>query len=389
MSAPELKARAAAAIEGAFDELVALSEEIHETPELAFEEVKASAAVARRMSDWGFSGGADVAGLPTAVRAQVGDGALTVAFCAEYDALPDIGHACGHNLIAAASVGAARGLAEVADALDLTCLLLGTPAEESGGGKIEMLKAGVFDGVHAALMAHPAPMAFDIPGVRTSAVVQWEITYTGRTSHAAIAPQLGINAADAATLAQVAIGLLRQHIPSDHLLHGIVRSAGAAPNVVPGDSSLEYYLRAPILDKLAELEPRVRACFLAGAQATGAQCAIAPVSDPYADMVSDAELVELFAANATELGRNVVAFKERGRGSTDMGNVSQLLPSIQPMFGLDVADAMLHQPEFTAAALTDSAHQAMRDMAVALAHTAIDAAAGRSRDRLMAGSRRP
>lgn len=223
-------------------DLVELSHSIHAEPELAFAEHRSCAKTQALVAERGFEVTAGVAGLDTAFRAVFGSGSLVVGICAEYDALPGIGHACGHNIIAASAVGTALALAEVADQLDLTVVLLGTPAEEAGGGKALMLDAGVFDDVAATVMLHPGPI--DIARARSLALSQVAVEYLGREAHAAVAPYLGLNAADAITVSQVAIGLLRQQLAPGQMVHGIVTDGGQATNVIPARTEMHYTMRA-------------------------------------------------------------------------------------------------------------------------------------------------
>src|SRR5262245_458131 len=233
-SGTDAKARAREAVDANADALIGLSHRIHGHPELKFEEVESSAWTAGVLADRGFTVEYGICDLPTAFSSRVGDGPLHIAVCAEYDALPGIGHACGHNIIAATAVGAALALAPLVDDLNLTVSIIGTPAEEGGGGKVFMLERGAFAGVHAAMMVHPAPFEDLTP--RCSAVAHFGVEYTGRASHASAAPELGINAADAMTVAQVAIGLLRQHLRPGDQVHGIVTRGGDVPNVVPAQA---------------------------------------------------------------------------------------------------------------------------------------------------------
>jgi metal-dependent amidase/aminoacylase/carboxypeptidase family protein len=223
------------------------------------------------------------------------------------------------------------------------------------------------------MMVHPSPQEAD--AFATLAVSQYDLHFHGRTAHASMAPHLGVNAADAITVAQVAIGLLRQHLQRGDQVHGIVTRGGEAANVVPGDASARYFVRAPTLERLAEVEPRILACFEAGAVATGAELVIEALGPPYSEFLTDRELADLYAANATALGRTFPAKPPSGPGgSTDMANVSLLLPTIHPMLGLDSLPAVNHQPEFAAFCVTPVADQAVLDGARAMAWTAIDAA---------------
>ena len=311
--------------------------------------------------------------LPTALSATAGSGDFVVAICAEYDALPGIGHACGHNVIASAAVGAALALAPLADDLGITVRLLGTPAEEGGGGKVLMMERGGFDGVNAALMVHPAPGELD--RMPCLAVEHYDVVYRGKEAHASAFPERGINAADALTVAQVAIGLLRQHAEEKDQVHGIVTVGGAAPNIVPALTRAKYYVRARDLARLEKWSPRVKACFEAGAVATGASLEIVPQGPAYSEFHTDEEMAARYVANAESLGRRFPAPGGRTMsGSTDMGNVSLAIPSIHPMLGLDCLPAVNHQPEFTAAAASPEADRAVTDGATAMAWTVCDLA---------------
>lgn len=354
-------------------ELVALAGRIHAHPEVAWEEHRAAAWVAGSLDDAGFTATTGAFGLETAVYATAGSGSRRVALVAEYDALPGLGHACGHNLIAASSVGAALALARVADDLDLTVELYGTPAEEGGGGKVEMLDRGAFEGVDLAMMAHPAPV--DVAEARPFAVTHSHIAYDGVSAHAGAYPDQGVNANDAFVVAQVAIGLLRQQLPQGTRVHGIQTVGGAAPNAIPDRTEGRWYVRAETLAELLDVEERVRRCFEAGALASGATLTITPESQPYSEFRTAEAVLDAYVANATALGRRFTggaAAARMNRASTDMGNVSQRVPSIHPYIGLEARGASNHQPEFAAACVGPSAEQLVIDAATALAWTAVD-----------------
>lgn len=375
------------ALATATDQVVALSHSIHAEPELAFEEHRSVAKILDTLRVHDFEVETAVAGMDTAFTASFGSGDLVIGICAEYDALPEIGHACGHNIIAASAVGAALALAPVADALGITVRVLGTPAEETGGGKVLMLERGVFDGIGAALMVHPGP--FDIVGATSLALSDLAVKFTGRAAHASAAPEWGINAGDAVTISQVALGLLRQHLAPGQQFHGIVSDGGAAPNIVPGHAELLYYLRANTTESLEALTAKAFACFEAGALATGCTHDIRTVSPTYAALTPDSWLVAAFRQEIEALGRSPLAPDLEGfrpLGSTDMGNVTNVLPGIHPVVGLDAGGAVTHQPEFAAACVTESADRALRDGAIGLARTAARAAADPStRARLLDG----
>ncbi len=359
------------AVEGRRGDLLELSHAIHAEPELAFAEHRSCAKTKALVAERGFeiSG---VAELDTAFRAVFGSGPLVVGICAEYDALPGIGHACGHNIIAASAVGTALALAEVADILGLTVVLLGTPAEELGGGKALMLDAGAFDDIAATVMLHPGPI--DIAAARSLALSEVTVGYTGRESHAAVAPYLGINAADAVTVTQVAIGLLRQQLAPGQMVHGIVTDGGQASNVIPAHAELRYTMRATHSESLRELESRMAGCFAAGAVATGCEHVVTETAPAYAELTPDPWLAETIRAEMVRLGREPVPAELEPTlplGSTDMGNVTQVMPGIHPIVGIDAGGASIHQPEFTAAAVSASADVAVVEGAIMLARTVV------------------
>ncbi|QLY32026.1 M20 family metallopeptidase [Nocardia huaxiensis] len=381
---PTVLTAADSAIAAGRDQLIALSHAIHAEPELAFEEFRSVEKTIEPLREHGFRIDKGIADLPTAFSAEYGSGDLVVGLFAEYDALPEIGHACGHNIIAAATVGAALGLAAVADACGLTVKVFGTPAEESGGGKVLMLDRGVFDDLAMALMVHPGPE--DIAGARSLALADLSVTFQGRESHASAAPEYGRNALDAVTVAQVALGLLRQHLLPGQQLHGIVGSGGVAPNIVPGHAELLYYLRAGDSATLDDLMQRASACFEAGALATGCTHDIRKLAPTYTELTPDSALLSAYREQILELGRAPIAPEleaARPLGSTDMGNVTNVIAGIHPVIGIDAGGAVTHQPAFAAAAVNASADRAVLDGATALARTAITIAGDQfHRDRL-------
>src|SRR2546430_10202760 len=317
--AADTKAAARAAFERVEGELVALSHRIHAHPEIKWEEERACAWLAEALDGSGFTVGSGLCALPTACQATVGSGPLHVVVCAEYDALPGIGHACGHNIIAATAVGAGVALAEVADDLGLTVRVMGTPAEEGGGGKILLLQGGAFDGAHLAMMTHPTPI--DIAEWPIIAAQQFRIRYSGKEAHASAYPELGRNAADALTVAGVAIGLLRQHIHAGDRVHGIVTHGGDAPNVVPAHTEAEYIIRGATVADFEVMRERVMRCFEAGALATGATLDVMARHEPYAEVHHDPDMAAAYHRAATALGRvlpDLGQSNRRAAGSTDM-----------------------------------------------------------------------
>jgi amidohydrolase len=364
-----------------------LSHRIHANPELGFEEEKACGWLADALDKAGFTVERGICDLPTAFSARSGKGPLHVAICAEYDCLPGIGHACGHNMIAAMAIGAGIAAAKVADDAGLTVHVFGTPAEEVGNasGKVLMLERGAFQGIHAAMMVHPAPV--EMIEAHLIAASMFDVEYTGKEAHASAFPEMGINAADALTVAQVSIGLLRQHLRQTDRIHGFTTHGGEAPNVIPAHTSAKYIVRAENLEELRDVRAKVYRCFEAGEVATGAKLKIIGGDKPYADVRYDHEIGAIYKKNAEALGRafpSLSPMMARLAASTDMGNVSQAIPSIHPMIGISSLPAANHQPEFTAHCITETADRAVLDGSMAMAWTAIElASTAAMRSRLM------
>lgn len=357
--------------------ILSLSHRIHENPELGFEEEKACAWLSEELDAAGFDVKRGIFDLPTAFVARAGHGPLHIVICAEYDSLPEIGHACGHNMIAAMAAGAGIAAAHVANDVGLTVTVIGTPAEEVGNasGKVLLLERGAFSGMHAAMMVHPAPV--EMLEAHLIAASMFDVHYTGKEAHASAFPEMGINAADALTVAQTSIGLLRQHLRQTDRVHGIVTHGGGAPNVVPAHTSARYLVRGENLAELEDVRTKVYRCFEAGAVATGCKLDIRGGDKPYADVRYDHEISLIYKRNAEVIGRK---FSELGpamsrlAASTDMGNVSYAIPSIHPMIGINSLPAANHQPEFTAHCATEEADKAVIDGALAMAWTTIEIA---------------
>lgn len=366
---------ARSAIESSREQLIALSHFIHEHPETNYEEFLSAAAVADAVEKAGFNVERQAGGIETAFKATSGNGSLHVVLCAEYDALPDVGHACGHNIIAASSVGAAIGLASVADQLDLRVTLLGTPAEEGGGGKIDLIRAGYFKDEHVAMMIHPWPT--ERLAATCLAVDAITVTYTGKEAHASAAPWEGVNALDALNIAQVAIGFMRQQLRPGDQVHGHVLGSGSAANIIPSTASADFMIRSLSNESLDALRARVIACFEAGALATGANLTITNKFQRFSQMVSHQGVLGHYRKAAESLGRSFT-LDDQGVAlptiSTDMANVSLELPSIHPLLMIPTHGAVNHQPEFTAACKTPEADNAVLEGAIALAWTAIGVA---------------
>jgi amidohydrolase len=368
------KEHADAAFAAAEAELRDISRWMYENPELGYREFDSSARLASVLGHRGFDVTYPAYGMETAFEATIGSSGPRVVICAEYDALPEVGHACGHNIIATSSLGAGAALADLADELGIRVTVLGTPAEEGGGGKLDLIEAGAFDDAAASMLIHPSPHNLADP--KLLAAQGFTVTFHGKTAHAAATPHMGINALDAFVQAYNNISTLRQQIlPSDRV-HGVIEEGGAAPNVIPEKTVSHWIVRAATAERFTELRARVLACFEAAATATGCTVEIEYEGEPYTDLVSHPVLVAIFTANSVALGREMPTVAECGietSASSDMGNVSHVLPSIHPSIAIET-DAVNHQPEFAAATVTPSGEKALRDGALAMAHSIIDMA---------------
>ena len=367
-----LKEHACNLIDQNAETLVSVSHDIHDHPEQNYEEVFASELLTRTANGLGVPVELGAFDCATGFSGDVGSGP-TVCIMSEYDALPDIGHGCGHNIIAAAGLGAAIALAAIAKDSGGRIRYMGTPAEEGGGGKILMARNGALSGVDLAMMVHPADA--DLATIDAIALQQLLVEYTGQESHAAAAPHLGRNALDAAVLGYMAVATLRQHILPTERIHGIFLKSGEKPNIVPREASTEWYVRSDNVTSLAALKPRVLASLESGAHACGCSVTHEWVGDAYADMVTNNTMGAMYAHNASRLGRTVTDPRDGGHrvvGSTDMGNVSHLVPSIHPMIASAPVGTSIHTKQFAQFARSPLADKAVLDGAKAMAMTAID-----------------
>ncbi|WP_331749525.1 MULTISPECIES: amidohydrolase [unclassified Streptomyces] len=358
------------------DRVLKLARALHARPETAFQETGSAAAITELLAEGGFTVERGTGGLPTAFTATAGSGELTVALCVEYDALPEVGHACGHNLIAGASVAAALALAPYADELGITLKAIGTPAEEHGGGKALLLDAGAFDGVGLALMVHPVQdgVGYNPAGSTAQAVGRYRAVFRGSAAHAAAAPHQGVNAADAATLSQVAVGLLRQQLPGDQRVALFVSEGGVATNIIPERAVVDFECRAFTLPEYETLLGRVRRCFEGAALATGTELTVEATEPLYEPLVQDDVLAGFWTSAMAAFGRDVTSGGRLAGGSTDMGNVSQVIPSLHPWLSIPGVDVPIHSHAFAAVADTSVAYDMMFEAARALAWTVVDAA---------------
>ncbi len=368
----EANTKAQQAVDAVALELMRISKEIHDHPELAYKEFHAYAQLVPFVRAQGFEVTEHAYGMETAFRGEWGHGPTTIAICAEYDALPEIGHACGHNLIATAGVGAAVALVKALDPADARIVILGTPAEELWGGKIRMVDGGCFDDIDVAMMAHPGPV--DLHDAPMFGVAHVDVEYRGKAVHASVFPEQGINALDAVVTAYQAVAQLRQHMRRDARIHGIIVHGGGAANIVPDYTKAIFYVRALKPWYLEELKKRVLHCFEAGALATGCEMTVDWHADgEFAPMKSNRIMAEAYRRNAESLGRTFFEMKDVTTGSSDMGNVSQVVPSIHPTFGVGTP-TLTHSAEFTAVSATEAAHENMLSVAKALAMTGVELA---------------
>jgi len=349
-----------------------VGKELFEHPELKYEEVRASRRLAAELEAAGFDVELGVAGIETAIRAvhpAASDGP-TVAILGEYDALPEIGHACGHNLIAAGALGAAVAVGSIKPGLPGTLVFFGTPAEEGGGGKVRMIEAGLFEGVDAAMMFHPS--SYTTIGRGSLAITEVKIEFRGKPAHASGCPEKGINALDAVIQTFNGINALRQHIKDGARIHGIISHGGVKPNIVPEYAAAEFYVRAPENDYRDELLQKLRRCAEGAALATGARLEYGLVGHAYRAMKPNKVLGERFLKHLVAAGIPYNPPKDNSMGSTDMGDVSQVVPGIHPYVQICEEDVAGHSREFTTASGSERGYRAMLAAAKALARTAVD-----------------
>jgi amidohydrolase len=367
----KLKLEVKQSVESHKQQLIQLSLNIHDNPELGFKEEKAAAWLTSYLEDNEFHVERGIAGLPTAFRATYGQESPRIALLAEYDALPKVGHGCGHNIIGVSAVGAGVASKHAVDQLGGSIVVMGTPGEEVLGGKIDMVKAGAFTEIDVAMIVHPDTR--NMPTQEALAASTLEVEFFGRPAHAAGQPHKGINALDAMVLAFTSINSLRQHIRGDARIHGIITDGGEAPNIVPAHSAATFLVRALDDDYLTELKDRVLNCFMGASMASGARLEYRWKNRTYAPMKNNMTLAGLFKQNLESLGRNVEEFDRRfGLGSTDMGNVSQVVPSIHPTIAIAPHEVLLHSPEFATATISEAGHDGLLDAAKAMAMTVVD-----------------
>lgn len=360
-----------AEIDSRRQELSELSLKIHSNPELGFQEYKAAQWLTGYLEENGFSLERGICELPTAFQGRYGEGKPAIAILAEYDALPELGHGCGHNIIGTCAAGAGVASRQAIDHYGGSILVIGTPAEELYGGKILMAERGAFADIDMAMIVHPT--AYNTATVRTLACQTLEVEFFGKEAHAAARPEEGINALEAMLQSFAAINSLRQHIRDKARVHGIITDGGEAANVVPAHSAGNFIVRAEDDVYLDELKQKVINCFTGAAIASGARLEYKWGEGRYAAMLNNIALAQLFCDNMQSLGRkSLLADPEQSFGSTDMGNVSRLAPSIHASVAIASKDVLGHSPRFAVAAASEAGVQGLLDAAKALAMTVVD-----------------
>jgi amidohydrolase len=356
-------------------QLTEVSDWMYENPELGFNEFKTSEYLVKFIESFDGEVAYPTGGLDTAFEITYGSkGPLTV-LCVEYDALPEIGHACGHNIIATASIGAGLAIKDLVEDLGIRVKLLGTPAEEGGGGKIILLENGNFEDASCSMMIHPGYE--DVVNPTFTTIQQYKVEFFGKDAHAAGAPEEGVNALDAQIQLFVNASTYRQQMVSTNRMHGVITNGGFKPNIIPSYTSSEWYLRALNEGDLLKIESDFKNFVNAAAMATKCGVKIESPDYRYTEIDNNKVMYELYKENSTAVNRQMILQSQAARpglGSTDMGNVSLEMPSIHPMLSIDSGDAVNHQPEYAAATLTPGGHKAIYDGAYAMGATIIDLA---------------
>lgn len=366
----ELKQVVTSRIDAIADTLCDVSRRIHANPETAFGEHAAAEVLTGSATALGLSTVVGAYGLDTAFAVEFGAGPTTVALMSEYDALPELGHACGHNVIAAIGLGAALGLSMVGDRLPGVVRYLGTPAEEAGCGKELLARAGAFDGVDAAMMVHAA--SWDLKAVHSICLSQLDVTFHGVASHSGLTPEHGRNALDAAVLAHQAVGMLSKHLARGERVNGVITQGGETPSVIPAKASARYFLRAETAAALEALKTRVQGCVVGGAVAAGCTADVEWSQADYLNMRINTPLADAYESNAVTLGRSFTPYEAFPPAVTDAGNVSHRVPVLHSTIACAPGTVMIHEPDFVFWALSPEADRAVTDGAKALAMTALD-----------------
>ncbi len=352
-------------------ELRRLSDAIWSKPELAYHETFACAEQVKLLREYGFEVTTPYCGIETSYRAEFGTGEPVFAIAAEYDALPDVDHGCGHNLIAAAAMGAAYAVKKVMEEQKIPgrLVIFGTPAEEGGGGKVKMMKHNCLDGIDAVMMVHPSHRT--VPDTGSNAIRRFSVEFTGKSAHAAGSPELGLNALDAVVLFFSGINAWRQQIPEAARIHGIITSGGDAPNIIPSRSSCRIYLRSRDEEWIEKMERRFRDIVRGAELMTGTTAEVKEYSVPYKSRKPNPEMNAEYISACGILGMNPEYPDVTGRGSSDFGDFSQAAPGIHPYFAVSHRKIAGHSLEFNEAARSDFGFEQMKKAAAAMASVAL------------------
>jgi amidohydrolase len=360
-------------LDNIYQSLCDVSDWMYENPELGFEEFETSKYLVNYIESKTSKVSYPVHGLDTAFEITYGTKGPLVVICVEYDALPEVGHACGHNIIATASIGAGIALHNLAEELGIRVKVLGTPAEEGGGGKIILLDKGAYEDASCSMMIHPS--VEDVVDPTFTTIQQYKVEYFGKDAHAAGAPDQGINALDAQIQLFVNASTYRQQMVQSNRMHGVIKDGGYKPNIIPSYTSSEWYLRSLNKEGLDELENHFMNFVNAAALSTRCEVKVTIPDYRYEEIDNNKILCDLYFENSKDIGREMIYQKDSvrpGLGSTDMGNISQAFPSIHPMLSIGDGSSVNHQPEFAAETITESGHKAIYDGAYAMGATIID-----------------
>jgi amidohydrolase len=349
-----------------------ISDDLYHHPELGDQEFESMKKLVTFLEEHNFTVETGVVERPTAFKAIYDSKkeGPTIAYLSEYDALPGVGHGCGHNLIGTMSAGAGVLLSKVVNEIGGRVVVLGTPAEETNGGKVPMAEQGIFDDVDAAMILHPAGESYESGDSLAMDAIQFD--FRGRTSHAAASPEKGINALDGVIQLFNGVNALREHLTSDVRIHGIITEGGVAANIVPDKAVAQFYVRAKDRSYLNEVVEKVKKIAQGAALMTGAEVHICNYELSYDNMITNQTLSQLFTTNLLATGVEKVHKAKQTYGSIDMGNVSQVVPAIHPYIGLDSPGLIAHTKEFADLTITDNSHQVLSKGALALAATGYD-----------------
>lgn len=353
------------------EDLIGISDHLYHHPELGDQEFESSKLLVNYLKQHDFEVETGLVERPTSFKAvfKGEKPGPTIAYLAEYDALPGVGHGCGHNLIGTMAVGAGVVLSKLVSEIGGTVTVYGTPAEETNGAKVPMAKAGLFNDVDVAMMLHPSGGNFESGSSLAMDALQFD--YTGQTSHAAGSPEKGINALDAVIQLFNGINAIREHLKDDARVHGIITNGGEAANVVPDKATAQFYVRAQEREYLDEVVEKVKAIAHGAAMMTGTKLEISNYELSYDNMVTNQALSSAFSNNLKEYNDHPIRPKESG-GSLDMGDVSQVVPSIHPYIGLNKPDLIGHTTEFADQTITEDGHNALMSGVLAMAATGYD-----------------